>query len=723
MAALAALIVLSVAPTLEAGFSGTDVFIPASARAAGAAPSQFYSTLWVTNLSTSAFANVQLKFFQRDTSNTSPITIPVVIAPGETKKYENVVQTVFGLPSASGAIRVQSDQEILVSSRTYNLPPGSDIRDANGLFFTGIPQSLSVGSGETSQLQGVSQGGAEDFRYNFGMVETTGNPVTVRIVVRNSDGSALGTKDYPVQAYEAKQFGIADAAPGISTSNGRVEGSVIAGSGAVLLYGTAVANGSQDSIGFEMSYRNTLLSTGVTSLNTFTGAITIAAGSGIAVSSSIGNQIVISATGGGGGGGTAGVSSLNSLTGPVTLSAGSNVSITPSGNNLIFASTGGGLTLPYTGNAAAAGGAGAFNVSTTGSVGQSYAIFGSTTSTAASAYSAAVRGASASTNGNGIGVWGSHAGGGWGVYGNSATGWGVYGSSGASNGVYGASQTAEGVYGYSGADNGVTGQAAASTGAYGMYGRQGAASGLSDSNHRGGVWGDTTDGQGVLGTSKNNIGVSGMTTGASAYGVQAATLAASATSYALAAFALGSGSKAGYFSGAVTVAGALSKSSGSFKIDHPVEPETKYLYHSFVESPDMMNIYNGMIALDAKGEAVVQLPSWFSALNRDFRYQLTCVGGYAPVYVSRELEGTSFQIAGGKPGLKVSWQLTGVRQDAWANAHRVPVEEMKSEAERGYFLHPELFNQPEEKGIEWANHPEAMKQLKQLRERAAELQK
>ena len=137
----------------------------------------------------------------------------------------------------------------------------------------------------------------------------------------------------------------------------------------------------------------------------------------------------------------------------------------------------------------------------------------------------------------------------------------------------------------------------------------------------------------------------------------------------------------------------------------------------------MMNIYNGMIALDAKGEAVVQLPSWFSALNRDFRYQLTCVGGYAPVYVSRELEGTSFQIAGGKPGLKVSWQLTGVRQDAWANAHRVPVEEMKSEAERGYFLHPELFNQPEEKGIEWANHPEAMKQLKQLRERAAELQK
>src|SRR6185369_13917593 len=80
---------------------------------------------------------------------------------------------------------------------------------------------------------------------------------------------------------------------------------------------------------------------------------------------------------------------------------------------------------------------------------------------------------------------------------------------------------------------------------------------------------------------------------------------------------------AGYFSGDVNVQGTLSKSGGSFKIDHPLDPAHKYLSHSFVESPDMMNIYNGIATLDASGTATVTLPDWLDALNRDFRYQLT----------------------------------------------------------------------------------------------------
>ena len=171
-------------------------------------------------------------------------------------------------------------------------------------------------------------------------------------------------------------------------------------------------------------------------------------------------------------------------------------------------------------------------------------------------------------------------------------------------------------------------------------------------------------------------------------------------------------------SGTVNVVGAMTKSSGTFKIDHPLEPETKYLSHSFVESPDMMNIYNGVAVLDGKGEAAVALPDWFSTLNRDFRYQLTCVGGFAPVYISQEVAGNSFRIAGGRQGLKVSWQVTGIRQDAWANAHRVQVEELKDERERGFYLHPELFGQPEQKSIEWATNPEGMRALQQTRERA-----
>ena len=165
------------------------------------------------------------------------------------------------------------------------------------------------------------------------------------------------------------------------------------------------------------------------------------------------------------------------------------------------------------------------------------------------------------------------------------------------------------------------------------------------------------------------------------------------------------GNYAGYFAGSsanVVVEGTLSKGGGTFKIDHPLDPENKYLYHSFVESPDMMNVYNGNVILDNNGEAIVQLPEWFSSLNKDFRYQLTCIGGYAPIFIAEKISDNQFKIAGGSLGLEVSWQVTGVRQDPFANEHRVQVEVQKPADERGYYLHYKEYNQPEEKSI-WKN--------------------
>lgn len=163
------------------------------------------------------------------------------------------------------------------------------------------------------------------------------------------------------------------------------------------------------------------------------------------------------------------------------------------------------------------------------------------------------------------------------------------------------------------------------------------------------------------------------------------------------------GGHAGYFSGNVTVIGTLAKSGGSFKIDHPQDPENKYLSHSFVESPDMKNIYDGVVTLDKQGQAIVTLPTYFNSLNQDFRYQLTTIGAYAPVYIAAEIEssttGHQFAIAGGTQGLKVSWQVTGIRHDAWANQNRIPTEELKEPKNKGKYLNPESFNQPKEKGI------------------------
>jgi len=144
--------------------------------------------------------------------------------------------------------------------------------------------------------------------------------------------------------------------------------------------------------------------------------------------------------------------------------------------------------------------------------------------------------------------------------------------------------------------------------------------------------------------------------------------------------------------GTLAVTGTVSKGGGTFKIDHPLDPANKYLYHSFVESPDMMNIYNGVIRLDARGEAWVTMPEWFGALNMDFRYQLTPIGnpGGRILYIAKEIQGNRFKIAGGRANAKVSWQVTGVRQDAWANANRVQVEVQKPPQEQGKYLYPEL---------------------------------
>jgi hypothetical protein len=157
--------------------------------------------------------------------------------------------------------------------------------------------------------------------------------------------------------------------------------------------------------------------------------------------------------------------------------------------------------------------------------------------------------------------------------------------------------------------------------------------------------------------------------------------------------------------GNLTVTGNLSKGSGSFKIDHPLDPSNKYLYHSFVESPDMMDVYNGNVTTNKQGFAVVVLPSYFEALNRDFRYQLTPIGQFAQAIVAKKIAHNRFVIRTSKPRVEVSWQVTGIRHDAYADAHRIPVEEDKPLPEQGRYLHPELFGAPAEKAVGYSAPP------------------
>ncbi len=132
----------------------------------------------------------------------------------------------------------------------------------------------------------------------------------------------------------------------------------------------------------------------------------------------------------------------------------------------------------------------------------------------------------------------------------------------------------------------------------------------------------------------------------------------------------------------VTVAGSLVKGSGTFRIDHPLDPANKLLFHSFVESPDVKNLYDGIAILDENGVATIQLPDYFLALNKSFRYQFFALDGAMPdLHVREEIKENRFTIAGGTPGGSISWQVTGIRHDPYILKYPLIVEVWKGPGE------------------------------------------
>jgi len=178
----------------------------------------------------------------------------------------------------------------------------------------------------------------------------------------------------------------------------------------------------------------------------------------------------------------------------------------------------------------------------------------------------------------------------------------------------------------------------------------------------------------------------------------------------------GTNGLAGEFSGDVSINGNLSVTgTKNFRIDHPLDPENKYLYHAAVESSEVLNIYTGNVTTDGRGEAAVQLPEWFEAINRDFRYQLTVIGSFAQAIVSEEIKGNRFIIRTSAPEVKVSWLVTAIRSDPGIIKHPFNAEEEKSRGERGYYLSPDAYGQPEARSIEWARNSQVMRRIKDRR--------
>jgi hypothetical protein len=655
---------LGVAGSGWAGFAGTDVYLPSVGVGPGAQQSNWFTTAWISN-PTDQIAMLQIFFLDRGNSNPAPDVFSAEIAPGETHRFGNVVEELFGAGNRFGAIRVVSDRKLLVNSRIFSVAPGGGEPESVGQFFGAMPATFAIGAGQSTELLGVFQFTPTDqspFRYNFGFVETAGGNVTVRVRAFSDDGLEVTTRDYSLGPHGVAQYNVSEVVPGIQHTNIRLQLEVLTGNGEILAFGSSIANVSNDPSTFEMAFSDELLGSGSGSTtvvhdSTLTGDGTIGAPLGLADDAVTEPKIAASNT----------------------PSDGDGLTFTPAGLQWRAVSGGGGLTLPYSGTVSVQDVA--FSITNTDASINGDGIEGRTESGVgvagvASAYSGSgvagyhVQTQVGGTLGNAMaGVEGNACGGvagSVGVKGKGCGGRGVLGESEDSAGVRGESINGEGVSGFSTGANrsGVRGENDESNG-YGVFGRN------TSNQNRGyvggpdaGLWGQ---GQGV--------------------------------SHGIIGEASGSGN-AGQFNGNVqitgnlTVDGTLSKGGGTFRIDHPLDPANRTLSHSFVESPEMLNVYDGVVVLGRNGVAWVELPGYFEALNRDFRYQLTCVGGYAPVYIAEEIAGNRFKIAGGVAGLKVSWQVNGVRQDAWAEANRFIVEADKAPEQRGLYIHPEAFGLP-----------------------------
>jgi hypothetical protein len=144
----------------------------------------------------------------------------------------------------------------------------------------------------------------------------------------------------------------------------------------------------------------------------------------------------------------------------------------------------------------------------------------------------------------------------------------------------------------------------------------------------------------------------------------------------------------------VRVTDTINKSAVSLQIDHPLDPDNKYQNHSAIESTDMKNFHDGMVSLDEKGEAKINLPSWFGALNEDLRYQLTSIGALVPnLYIAEEISenNTNYSKNNSDKNNNICFKIAGgvladnqVPKDPNAKAHPIQVEDDKPDKERSY---------------------------------------
>ena len=158
---------------------------------------------------------------------------------------------------------------------------------------------------------------------------------------------------------------------------------------------------------------------------------------------------------------------------------------------------------------------------------------------------------------------------------------------------------------------------------------------------------------------------------------------------------------AGEFNGNVLVSGTVSGAGPTAVMDHPSDPDGSFLYQSAVVSSDRTTLYSGNVKVGKDKESTVALPDYFEAINGDPRYQLTVVGKQAQAWIKSGVKDNKFVIATDTEDVDVSWQVSGVRADAWAKSKPFKDSVKKTGQAKGKYLHAEAHGQKPEAGMHY----------------------
>jgi formylglycine-generating enzyme required for sulfatase activity len=183
--------------------TGTDVFVPGAAHVAGAAGTNWRTDLEVHNPG-STQAGFKVSLLKKNLANTSPVTRTFSLGAGQSMRYEDVLDDVFGYDGSAGLRVTPTAGKVMVSARTYNdLPSGTF-----GQFIPGMTiASAAVAEDQEGRLIQLSRSrnGSRGFRTNVGFVNPTPSSMTVKVEMFDGDGTRLGARSYTLQPYEYDQ--------------------------------------------------------------------------------------------------------------------------------------------------------------------------------------------------------------------------------------------------------------------------------------------------------------------------------------------------------------------------------------------------------------------------------------------------------------------------------------------------------------------------------------